>query len=282
MDTVKSAGNESITLPVAPVKTDYEFKGWYLDENVWSEPFTADYFADKATTEDVYVYARYDLIEYTVTFETYGGSAIEPFVGTVIEKEPYTQKDGCDFEGWYLDSGFNERVEFPYIVKNNCTLYANWTLKTATFLLDEDNMICGIDGVPENGKLIIPSTVNGIKVNGIADDAFRENNDIVSVEIDKDIVTLGTYAFAYCKNLQTVSLPESLTSLPSFIFMGCTSLKGIELPLSVKVIHDGAFRYSELTEISLPDSLVVIGQGAFKNCVNLNSVNIPASMETIK
>lgn len=56
--TVNTYGNEIIALPDASEKNGYDFVGWYLDENVWSVPFTADYFADKATTKNVNVYAR--------------------------------------------------------------------------------------------------------------------------------------------------------------------------------------------------------------------------------
>lgn len=45
---------------------------------------------------------------YTVTFDSNGGSTVEPFTnleaGSLIV-EPTTTKDGYTFLGWYLDNG---------------------------------------------------------------------------------------------------------------------------------------------------------------------------------
>lgn len=56
VDSVKTAGNESITLPSAPEKGGYDFTGWYFGSG---EQLTADYYADKALEGNVSVYAQY-------------------------------------------------------------------------------------------------------------------------------------------------------------------------------------------------------------------------------
>ena len=40
--TVTTAGNETIEMPEDPVKDGFVFDGWYLDEETWQHPFTAD------------------------------------------------------------------------------------------------------------------------------------------------------------------------------------------------------------------------------------------------
>lgn len=158
---VETKGYEAISVPDAPEKENYEFVGWYLDENVWSQPFTAEYFADKATVGNVNVYARYVYIAptYTVTFDTDGGEELSPVKVSVIDSAPVTTREGYDFDGWYLDPEFTQRVSFPFTVEGDCTLYAKWVAKTVTFIIDEYDMISGISGVPEGGYLYIPSTV---------------------------------------------------------------------------------------------------------------------------
>ena len=52
---------------------------------------------------------------YTVTFETNGGTVVNPLTTkkkTKIDNVPYTQKDGFVFDGWFKDSNFYEPWNF--------------------------------------------------------------------------------------------------------------------------------------------------------------------------
>ena len=119
---VETAGMESIVLPEAPEKEEYLFRGWYFDRNIWSDRLTEDTYAEKPLTKDVSVYAFYERNEepvppaetYTVQFETNGGTAVGDMTVSRIETEPVTVKDGFTFLGWYKESGFVNKVEFPY------------------------------------------------------------------------------------------------------------------------------------------------------------------------
>ncbi len=71
--------------------------------------------------------------EYTVTFETNGGSKIEA-VKVEEGKElllPVPTKAGFNFNGWYLDANFEEELGPNYIVKSDLTIYAKWDQKEA-------------------------------------------------------------------------------------------------------------------------------------------------------
>lgn len=66
---------------------------------------------------------------YTVSFESNGGSYIEPYTvqrGKEISVAPALQKDGVAFAGWYLDKDFKQKVEFPYVPESDTVLYAEW------------------------------------------------------------------------------------------------------------------------------------------------------------
>ena len=66
---------------------------------------------------------------YTVTFETNGGSAVDPqtvAAGETAKKPEDPKKDGCDFGGWYADSGLASEFSFTTKITKNITLYARW------------------------------------------------------------------------------------------------------------------------------------------------------------
>ena len=90
--TVKTAGNETITLPSAPNKGGYTFEGWYFDKGTWQDELTADYYANKPLNDNVTVYAYYKAVpepeKYTVTFDTRGGDAMSAVTVAYIETEP--------------------------------------------------------------------------------------------------------------------------------------------------------------------------------------------------
>ncbi|MBS7400902.1 MAG: InlB B-repeat-containing protein [Eubacteriales bacterium] len=56
---VDTAGNETISMPENPVKLNYVFDGWYWDENVWQNPFTANSLLDQSLNSDMKVYAKW-------------------------------------------------------------------------------------------------------------------------------------------------------------------------------------------------------------------------------
>ena len=67
---------------------------------------------------------------YEVSFETNGGTQIEPFRSCKIEKAPETQKNDATFCGWYRSADFSgEPVSFPYEPTEDTTFYAKWTQK---------------------------------------------------------------------------------------------------------------------------------------------------------
>ena len=67
---------------------------------------------------------------YKVSFSTNGGTPIEEMYTKVISKNPVTTKTDCDFEGWFTTSDFSgEKINFPFEVTENITLYAKWKQK---------------------------------------------------------------------------------------------------------------------------------------------------------
>ena len=82
--------------------------------------------------------------EYTVTFESNGGSEIEAQV--IAEGEKVTEpedptKEGCAFLGWYLDEALTEPVDFETVtITKDTTFYALWLDVTDETDTDDDEI----------------------------------------------------------------------------------------------------------------------------------------------
>ncbi|MBO8426156.1 MAG: leucine-rich repeat protein [Firmicutes bacterium] len=130
-----TAGNELLSLPEAPNKDDYEFKGWYFDDGTFENRLYPNTYENLPLEDDVSVYAYYALIEdipeeYQVSFIVNGGTLIEPIVTSKIEDEPKTSRKGYTFLGWYFDKSFSSKASFPLEITEDITLYAKWEKNT--------------------------------------------------------------------------------------------------------------------------------------------------------
>lgn len=126
---------DTATKPTDPTQTGYTFGGWYSDESL-----TDDWNFDTDTvTDDITLHAKWNMNQYTVTFNTNGGSAVKEqeidYGGKVTKPEAPTQT-GYTFAGWYSDANFNTPWNFDTnTVSGNMTLYAKWNINqyTVTF-----------------------------------------------------------------------------------------------------------------------------------------------------
>ena len=67
---------------------------------------------------------------YLVTFESNGGTPVEPCRTDKIPVAPITQKDGAEFCGWHANALFaGGAVTFPFEPSADVTLYAKWKQK---------------------------------------------------------------------------------------------------------------------------------------------------------
>ena len=82
-------------------------------------------------TSTSYTAKLYSTQEYhTVTFETNGGTAVEPQEvkdGDLLGPIGETTREGYTFAGWYKDEALTTEYNFLYPVKSDFTLYAKWT-----------------------------------------------------------------------------------------------------------------------------------------------------------
>lgn len=116
------------------------------------------------------------------------------------------------------------------------------------------------DGVIYVGKTVI----------GVSDKTMS------SYTIKDGVTTIADNAFSDCVNLISINIPESVTKIGYSAFRGCTNLKTIVIPEGVKEIAVYTFyNCTGLKSVSLPDNLTTIGAQAFYNCNSLTAINIP-------
>lgn len=83
--------------PAEPTKTGYTFAGWYLGDEA--------YIFGTMPANDVALVAHWTINEYTMSFNSDGGTAVESRIyayGAQTEAPAAPTKEGYTFAGWYL------------------------------------------------------------------------------------------------------------------------------------------------------------------------------------
>lgn len=158
-------GKKAIS-PSMPTREGYKFIEWTLDGKTFS--------FDTTITKDITLVAKWEKIEdkeeivtYTVTFNTDGGSKISSkkvTEGNKVSKPSNPTKDGYTFVSWTLDG---KEYNFNSKVTSNITLKATWkkvedkpvvtpTKYTVTFNTNGGSSISS-QTIEENGKVTKPT-----------------------------------------------------------------------------------------------------------------------------
>lgn len=131
-------------VPNEPEKVGYEFLYWFSSD--LDKPW--DFLEDKVI-KDTFLVATYkeiqdETVEYTVTFDSDGGSLIDPIIideGSKVTKPTDPIKEGYEFLGWYLN---DKLFDFNTKINSNTKLSAKWkvikvedTTHTITFKVDD-------------------------------------------------------------------------------------------------------------------------------------------------
>jgi uncharacterized repeat protein (TIGR02543 family) len=132
------------TEPTDPTKANYTFDGWFTDDGVWSDAWD---FSTDVVDDDLTLYAHYTENEYTITFDSNGGSAVDSITvdyGELVMKPQDPVLDGYTFMGWFTDEDFTMPFVFETdtMPAENMTLYAKYDnestliIQIAGFLID--------------------------------------------------------------------------------------------------------------------------------------------------
>ena len=119
------------TLPAADdmTYTGHTFKGWYDNENLTGSPVTAIGGAETGNKE---YWAKWEINQYTITFDTNGGNEIDSITldyGTEITAPDNPTRKGYTFKGW--DKEIPETMP-----AENITVKAQWEINHYTITFD--------------------------------------------------------------------------------------------------------------------------------------------------
>ena len=123
ISSVSVTFNETVPRPNDPVKEGHTFIGWLKNA---TENYTFGLMPD----EDLYLYANWEKNKYTISFNSNGGSAVNPITenyGDAINEPDVPIKDNYKFAGWYTDEELTKLYSFTTMPAENMTLYAKWT-----------------------------------------------------------------------------------------------------------------------------------------------------------
>ena len=136
--------------------------------------------------------------EVTISFETNGGSEIEPIRGVpgdVFSLEPPI-KEGYLFHGWFLDAEFLKRLEENIFPEEDITLYVKW--------VQNDQNIWLFTATEENNQWILKIAITGdVDYIGFDAELTYNRSDLLLVSIQNvsgsviNDQTLGSIKFNF-------------------------------------------------------------------------------------
>ena len=136
------------------------------------------------------------------------------------------------------------------------------------------------------GSLTIPSTLAGLPVTRIGDNAFDDHAELTGTLTIPDSVTeIGDYAFRFCYKLTGLKLGNGVETIGVYAFAACGGLTGeLMLPPGVKTIKEAAFyECGGLSgKLVLPEGVTTLGDYAFADCLHLTeNLTVPDSVTRI-
>ena len=311
--TLKTSGNELITLPNPPKKDSYEFVGWFFDKDTFNNQLKEDTYLNKSLDQDINVYANYlfkeePVKEFTVTFDTCGGDTMDSITTSIISSEPIPTRHGYKFLGWYLEKTYISKVTFPYEVTQNTTLYAKWEKNTY-------NVHFELNG----GK-----GVNDLNVSVINEEPIptRDGYTFLGWYLEKTYINKVTFPYEVTQNITLYAkwgenLPTSISFVVSSegvltevngiseknnvviipnqvnnievkeikkeLFLNNIYIEKLVIPETVTTLgYRMCYGCTNLKEVNLPDNISVIPDYAFEKCTLLEKINIPQSLVQIR
>ena len=123
--------NAPAAQPDNPTKEGYTFIGWYYGENGAEKAWN---FAD-AVTENLILTAKWQVNQYTITFDTAGGSEVASITqdyGTAITAPVNPTKTGYTFAGW-------DKTIPATMPAENMTITAQWQVNQYTITFKPEN-----------------------------------------------------------------------------------------------------------------------------------------------
>ncbi len=136
---------------------------------------------------------------------------------------------------------------------------------------------CNLDIAFHNDKKVLPA--NYYQFDSFTQTASliktTEDESFTKILIPEFVGEISKEAFEYWYKLKSIEITKNVKTIGSSAFENCSSLNSITFstPSNLESIRDNSFRNCfSLTSITIPESIKEIGNYAFQGCSNLESV----------
>lgn len=211
---------------------------------------------------DMTLYAIWEMITHTVTFDANGGTGTMAAM-TVNDGESATlttnafTKSGYTFSKWNTasDGSGTDYTDGGTITPSaDVTLYAVWEEESMFELSGTQIKVKNNYRYALRGAVELPATLNGTTITGVANQGFENCVNMTSVVMPSGYTYIGSQAFNNCNNLTSATIPNGVTTLDS-----------------------GAFAGTSLASITIPSSVTQMATSVFANCASLTNITVEAT-----
>ena len=254
------------------------------------------------------------LKEYTVSFETNGGTIIEPIrvtENTYIQRPASPNKVGYSFDDWYIDKKTTIKFDFEKPITSNLILYAKWNKNFMISFETYGGTIIPSIILRENSfikKPKDPEKEGFIFINWYMDDSFTKRFDF-NTKITADIQLYARYVLQVDnliissleeienkltnKNIdinkiytilitdEEPDLTELSTVLNRFHIYYTLDLSNTSIKRLSYSWDKGLYGSKRMKKIILPLNLVYIGDHQLSGCQSLEEVILPNTVKIL-
>jgi uncharacterized repeat protein (TIGR02543 family) len=205
---VEVSSGDTLDAPSPPTKDEYIFGGWYTDNGTFQNDFDFSVTPIMANTT---LYAKWNVVTYTVSFESNGGSAVTAqgvSSGDTLDAPADPTKADYAFGGWYTDNDtFANAFDFTNTpITAEITLYAKWDdLLVVTFESNGGTAVEPVKVAP-NQLLTKPEdpTKAGYRfVDWYTEDTFQSTFDFANTPVTEDMTLYAQWELVYTVSFDT-------------------------------------------------------------------------------
>ena len=237
-----------------------------------------------------------------ITNDVLTWKAVEGADGYTVEingEEYKTQNNSLDlFEITNKYGTYEIRVAADSVTEG--VLSSDWSEQTSLTLTMPDWLqvyqtadergfeLCVVDKTKAQGKLIVPSFINGKAVVGIRANGFYECTGVTGLILPDTVEYIDVNAFEGCEKLTRVRWSAGLRKINTGAF-DCTGLETLVLPEGVTFLGANAFGHAKLKSVSLPSTVAKMtatneksDANPFAFCENLEEIYVAEGNKAYK
>ena len=237
-----------------------------------------------------------------ITNDVLTWKAVEGADGYTVEvngEEYKTQNNSLDlFEITNKYGAYEIRVAADSVTEG--VLSSDWSEQTSLTLTMPDWLqvyqtadekgfeLCVVDKTKAQGKLIVPSFIDGKAVVGIKANGFYECAGLTGLILPDTVEYIDVNAFFGCEKLTRVRWSAGLRKINSGAF-DCTGLETLVLPEGVTFLGGNAFGHAKLKSVSLPSTVAKMtatneksDANPFAFCENLEEIYVAEGNKAYK